>query len=59
MIHKLAGHESITTTERWVHLAPCVAHDAIESLRPSTMGDLVETVDRGLHDASDSSSLGL
>jgi len=32
-IKELAGHRSITTTERYMHLAPAVARDAIEGLR--------------------------
>ena len=32
-IQELAGHQSITTTERYMHLAPEAARDAIEGLR--------------------------
>ena len=35
-IQALAGHSSITTTERYMHLAPAAARDAIEGLtRPA------------------------
>lgn len=32
-IQELAGHASITTTERYMHLGPDVAREAIEGLR--------------------------
>lgn len=32
-IQELAGHKSIRTTERYMHLAPAAARDAIEALR--------------------------
>ncbi len=32
-IQELAGHQSVTTTERYMHLAPQAARDAIEALR--------------------------
>jgi len=36
VIQELAGHQSITTTERYMHLAPAAARSAIEGLtRPS------------------------
>lgn len=33
VIQELAGHHSITTTERYMHLAPNVVRDAIDALR--------------------------
>jgi len=33
VIQELAGHQSITTTERYMHLAPAAARDAVEGLR--------------------------
>jgi integrase len=32
-IQELAGHQSITTTERYVSLSPATIRDAIEGLR--------------------------
>ncbi len=44
-IKELAGHQSITTTQRYMHLSPAAVESAIRLLetgRPSSVGGIVE-----------------
>jgi site-specific recombinase XerC len=45
-IQELAGHESLTTTQRYMHLTPAAKHAAIRLLDtagPQRSGDMLET----------------
>ena len=42
-IQELAGHQSLTTTQGYMHLSPAAKSAAIELLNRAVAGDIVET----------------